>query len=389
MSIRFPYSKQTIDQTDADAVAAAMIGDRISQGQALETFEEALRKKTGARYAVVFSSGTAALHCAWMILKNESPTLNTVISSPITFASTHTMALQSGFNLELIDTLGHHGHMHPHHLEERCSTQRYAGIAAISMGGHPFPTEIKHIAQKHEIPLLSDHAHSLGGLHKNNDRLSSIVQPDEHELSVISFQAVKTITTGEGGALLTQRKDWAAFAYSFRTLGLVKSPEKWKRKGKQPLWYHEMQFPGMNYRMNEMQAALGISQLDKIDRFTKQRERLAQEYERLLGNHPLIKLPPRTTEQPAWHLFVIHAPHRDELMQRLALQGIGTQLHYQPSTNHPWMAAQPISTPFGIRNAESYAQTALSIPLYPELTIEDVGYISTMIIQELEILNSH
>ncbi len=359
-----PYSRQHIDAADIRAVVKVLKSDFLTQGPKIEQFEAILARVVGARYAVVFSSGTAALHAAYAaagIGKGDE-----VITSPLTFAATGNMALALGAEVVFADVNPETGLLDPQEVERKI-TKRTKAVVPVDYAGLPVDlTAYRRIAKRHGLVFIEDSAQGLGATYK---RKPVGAQAD---MTMFSFHPVKSITTGEGGAITTNNKTYYEKMLLFRTHGITKDKTKYKRKDRAP-WYHEMHELGFNYRLTDLQAALGVSQIKKLSQFITARAKLARRYDRLLQNLKHIRTPIMPSDRTsAWHLYVIRIESnkkdaRDFAFNELRKKGIGTQVHYIPMYEHPYYAQ------LGYRKgsyplAEMFSYSALSIPLYPALT---------------------
>lgn len=356
-----PYGKQTLDEDDIQAVIEVLRSDRITTGPKVEEFEKDLAQKAGANYAVVFNSGTAALHAAYFAA-GVGPG-DEVITSPITFAATANAALFLGARPVFADVRRDTLNIDPAEVE-RHLTPRTKVLAPVDFAGHPADLEaIMDIAGRNNLVVLEDAAHALGAAYHGRP-LGSLAH-----LTTFSFHPVKHITTGEGGAVVTDSRDYYEKMLAFRTHGMIREREKLNRW--HGPWYHEMHYLGYNYRLTDIQCALGISQLKKLGLFLKKRQALVDYYNRQLSDLKTIDLPvtlPGCT--PAWHLYVIRLkgenPPRRELYEEMHRAGIGVQVHYLPVYRHPYY--QKSGYPTGsCPAAEDYYRRALSLPLFPAM----------------------
>lgn len=367
-----PYSRQQIEADDIREVVKALKSPFITQGPRIPEFEEAIARYTGARYAVVFSSGTAALHGAYAISGLKKG--NEVITTPLTFAATANMMLAFGAKPVFADVNPHTGNIDPSEVEKKI-TRKTKAIVPVDYAG--FPTDIKalkKIAKKHKLLLIDDAAHALGATY-HGKKVGTFA-----DMTMISFHPVKSITTGEGGAILTNNKDFYKKLVMFRSHGLTKDPKKLKNKT-HAAWHQEVQLLGFNYRLTDIQAALGISQLKKINRFIQARRRAALRYRSLLSDVPNLILPPEETKNmtSAWHLFVVRIVSkkkgaRDRVFASLRKAGIGVQVHYLPVYLHPYYRG--LGYKRGLcPEAEHFTEYALSLPLYPSITEKEQRFV--------------
>lgn len=360
-----PYSRQHIDKDDVQAVTKVLESDYITQGPEIEKFENVLAKYCGAKYAVVFSSGTAALHAAYFAAGIGEG--DEVITSPLTFAATANAALYVGAKPVFADIDPATGNLDPKSTEKQI-TKKTKAIIPVDYSGRPaLMAEFRALAKKHNLVLIEDAAQALGASYKGK---KIGVWAD---MTIFSFHPTKSITTGEGGAILTNDKTYFERLFMFRTHGITKDFTKLFKKGRAE-WYHEMQFLGYNYRMTDIQAALGVSQMKKLSSHIQKRRTLANHYFKLLQHVEGLTLPARDSADntSAWHLFPIRvvASKRDRIFKELRKKGIGVQVHYLPVHFHPYYAK--LGYKEGVcPNAERYSSEEISIPLYPQLTVRE------------------
>jgi UDP-4-amino-4,6-dideoxy-N-acetyl-beta-L-altrosamine transaminase len=356
-----PYSHQCIDDDDVDAVARVLRSDYLTTGPAVPVFEEELQRVTGARHAVAVSSGTAALHAAYAAC-GVGPG-DEVIISPLTFAATANAVLYLGARPVFVDIETATGTIDAGAVEAAI-TPRTRAVVAIDFAGLPADYDaLRAIATRHDIELIADAAHSLGATY-NGRPVGGLA-----DVTILSFHPAKAITTGEGGAVLTDNEAVADFARAFRTHGIVRTPARLRRSDGP--WHQEMQSLGFNYRLTDFQAALGSSQLRKLDRFIARRREIAAAYDRALSKVAGIRLPGRRDgAESAWHLYVLRVDdpsRRRPFFEALRERGLGVQLHYIPVYRHPFY--EDLGYARGLcPRAEDYSARAVSIPLYPALT---------------------
>lgn len=357
-----PYSRQSIDRRDVRAVVKVLTSDYITQGPEIARFERSLATYCGAKYAIVFSSGTAALHAAYFAAGIGRG--NEIVTSPLTFAATANAARYLGAKPVFADIDERTGNLDPRSAEARINIRTKA-IVPVDYAGRPAPlTAFRAIARKHGLVLIEDGAQALGALYKRK-RIGGWA-----DMTIFSFHPVKSITTGEGGAILTNNKTYFEKLMMFRTHGMTKDATKLLKTGR-AAWYHEMHFLGYNYRMTDIQATLGTSQMKKLSVHIAKRRALAKRYQKLLTGTDHLTLPPAddATYSSAWHLFPIRVPSRmrDRIFTALRKSGVGVQVHHLPVYLHPYYAKlgyKKGSCP----HAEYFASEVISIPLYPTLT---------------------
>ena len=360
-----PYGRQTIETDDVQAVTRALTADFITTGPEVAAFEADLSHATGAPYAAVLNSGTSAIHAAYAALGVGAG--DEIITSPITFAATGNAALYLGARPIFVDVEPTTALIDPRYVEEAI-TPRTKAIVAIDYAGQPADyAALRAVAQRHGIALVADAAHSLGAS-DGGHRVGTLA-----DATILSFHPVKAITTGEGGAVLTDSAGLHSAVQSFRSHGMVHDRSRLSRD--EGPWYMEMQSLGFNYRMTDVQCALGRSQLRKLPSFLSRRQAIAAAYDDGLATVPGIELPGRRDGAlSAWHLYVVRVTDpskRRRFFEALRARGIGVQVHYLPVYRHPFYEG------LGYRkglcpNAEAFYERAVSLPIFPTLDEADV-----------------
>lgn len=360
-----PYSTQNISKDDVKAVMRALTSGWLTQGPAIESFEKALAKKVGARYAVAFNSGTAALHAAYFAAGLKKG--DEVLLPALTFAATANAALYLDASPVFVDSNLLTGNIGSNEIERKI-TKRTKILVLVDYAGRPADlTVCRKIARKHNLVLIEDGAQSLGAFYKQK------AVGTQADMTMFSFHPVKSITTGEGGIICTNSLQYLKALKLFRSHGISKDPSTFTHTHHAE-WYQEMQALGFNYRMTDIQAALGESQLSRLDSFIEKRKKAADRYHALLKDIPGILLPPEDTKdiQSAWHLYPIRldtnlAPKRDHIFSLLRRAGIGVQVHYLPVYHHVYY--EKLGFKKGLcPNTELFAATEISLPLFPDIT---------------------
>lgn len=358
-----PYGRQWISEEDIAAVADVLRSDFVTTGPAVPRFEQALAETTGARHAVAVNSGTSALH-AMYAAAGIGPG-DEIVTSPLTFAATANAALYLGAGVRFVDVQEDTGNIDPS-LVEAAITPRTKAIVAVDYAGHPADyDELRDIADRHGLLMLADAAHSLGAAYHG-----APVGTLAHA-SALSFHPVKPITTAEGGAVVTDDADLAERAARFRTHGITSDPAL-VAPG-EGAWYYEQLDLGYNYRLTDVQAALGLSQLGRLPAFIAKRREIAAFYLQALADLDELRLPGvHAGAEPGWHLFVIRvrdAAQRRPLFDRLRESGLGVQVHYIPVYWHPYY--QRLGYARGLCPvAEEFYGAAMSLPIFPRLPDE-------------------
>lgn len=373
-----PYSRQLVEDDDIAAVVEVLRSDYLTQGPRIMEFEDKLAHYCGAKYAVVVANGTAALHTAYYAAGLQTD--DEIISSSITFPATTNAALWQGAKPVFVDVEENTGNIDANLIEEKITAKTKA-IVPIDYTGRPANLDkIIAIAKKHNLIVVEDACQALGASYSGK-KIGSI-----SDLTVFSFHPVKSITTGEGGAILTNNEEYYKKMKRFVTHGVIKKDFINESPGE---WYFEMQILGMNYRLTDLQCALGISQLKKVDRFVERRQEIVNKYHQAFADNKNIDLPPLDTvdAKSAWHLYVIKlngdlVDKRSEVFKRLKNFGIDVNVHHIPVYYHPYY--EQLGYRRGIcPKAEKYYEMIVSLPIYPGLTEEQQDFVIKSIIKVL------
>lgn len=373
MKKKYGYGKQWIFDEDIYEVVKTLKSDFLTQGPKVEEFEKKIADYIGTKYAVVFSNGTAALHGAYFAGGLEKK--DEIITTPITFLATSNAAMYLGGIPKFVDIDIDTYNIDVDKIEKEI-TKKTKMIVPVSYGGYPVDIlKIKDIAKKYNLIVIEDAAHALGAI-RNGVKVGK-----EADMTMFSFHPIKHITTGEGGVIVTDNKEYFEKLKIFRNHGIVKDKKKLMDIGED--WYYEMQYLGYNYRMTDFQAALGISQLKKIDNFIKRRREIADIYREGFKNINNIKIPPDSNiNKNAYHLYPILVEKRDELYRELKETGINCQINYIPLYRQPYYKDRFVYNIGKFENSELFYSKELSIPMYPKLKDEDIKYIIEIIIEK-------
>lgn len=366
-----PYSRQQIDEDDIGAVVSVLRSDYITQGPAIAKFEQVIAAYCGTRHAVAVSSCTAGLHLACLAL-GVGPG-DTVWTSPISFVASANCARYCGAGVGFVDIDPDTGNLSLQALEVKLAWAAAANalpkaLVVVHFAGRVCDMgTIAALCRRHNVRIIEDAAHALGAIYQGRP----VGACSFSDVVVFSFHPVKSVTTGEGGALTTNDPALAETLVMLRTHGITRKPELLEAKDP-PGWHYEMQQLGYHYRMTDIQAALGISQMHKLDRFVAQRRLLAERYHTMLQGLPLL-LPPADPES-AWHLYAVRLTEEARIGRRalydgLRRAGIGVNVHYIPIHLQPYYRRLGFK-PGDFPQAERFYERALSIPLYPGLTEE-------------------
>lgn len=364
-----PYGRQSIDEEDIAAVVGALRSDFLTTGPTVGKFEDAVAAVTGGAHVVAVNSGTSALHAAYAAV-GLGPG-DEVIVPALTFAATANAAMYVGARPVFADVDQATGTLAVGSVEQLLSPRTRA-IVAVDYAGHPADYDaLRRIAERAGAHLVADAAHSLGAI-DGDRRVGQLA-----DISTLSFHPVKHVTTGEGGALVTSDAANASRARDFRSHGIVRAPERLQRD--EGPWHAEMQGLGFNYRLTDIQCALGMSQLAKLPTFLSRRREIAARYlEAFADLQQLIQPSVRRGVVPAWHLYVLRvatdAGRRRPFFDALSQAGLGVQVHYLPVYRHPYYRKHgyaDVECPV----AEDFYSRAVSIPIYPGMSDDDVSYV--------------
>ncbi len=384
-NLRFlPYSRQTIDKKDILAVNKVLKEDFITQGPNINEFEKNFASYVGSKYAVACATGTAALHIACQSLNLRKN--GNLLTSPITFVASANCAQFVGAKTNFADIDLDSYCMSPSSLEKILKKKKIDVVVVVHMSGHSANMQkINHLKKKYKFKIVEDACHALGGRYKNK-KVGSCFYSD---ISTFSFHPVKPITTGEGGMITTNDKKIYNNLLKFRTHGIHKNKENFVNKkmafdktGKVNQWYYEMSDLGYNYRITDMQAALGNSQLKKIDKFTKYRQKIAQAYDAGFSKNKFIKTPKiHKNIEHAYHLYTLLIDFkrikktRNEIMKKLKEINIGTQVLYIPVHFQPYYSKKYNFRKGAFPNSETYYESCLSIPIFPGIKKDEIKFI--------------
>ena len=366
-SFMIPYGKQSIDDSDLQAVAEALKSDFLTTGPLVARFENEIENVTGAP-SVVVSSGTAALHAAYAAIGVQQG--DEVITPPITFVATQATAALLGAKIVFVDVLPDTYNINPALVEEAI-TPRTKAIVAVDYAGHPADLkELKEIAVRNGIYLIEDAAHSINSKYRGTP-VGSIA-----DLTTFSFFPTKNVTSGEGGAISSNNLELLDRARKFSRQGLVRESDKFEIKG-EGAWHQEVHEFGLNYRLPDVLCALGISQIKRIDKFKLRRCEIHKLYREGLEDIADLQLPTeRAYVESNWHLFPLLTPpdRRREVFDKLRTQGIGVQVNYIPAYRHPASRSYKIErTQFPV--SEDFYSREISLPLFADLTDTEVHFI--------------
>ena len=375
MSSYIPYGRQDIDQADIQVVLEVLQSDWLTQGPAINRFEQAVADYCGVKYAVAVSNATAALHIACLAV--DLGDRDWLWTTPNTFVASANCGLYCGAKVDFVDINPHTYNLSIDELERKLANASKQGslpkvLIPVHFAGQSCEMDkIRALSQQYGFKVIEDASHAIGGKYQDK-RIGCCEFSD---LAVFSFHPVKIITTGEGGMVLTNRKDLYEKLIRLRSHGITRDSSLMQGES-HGAWYYQQLELGFNYRMTDIQAALGASQMQRLEEFVSRRRFLAQRYNQLLQNLPLTLPHQHPDSESSWHLYVIrlhldkiHKTHR-QVFEELRQAGIGVNLHYIPVHTQPYY--QNIGFKWGdFPKSETYYAEAISIPLYYGLSKED------------------
>lgn len=366
-----PYGHQSIGEDDIQSVVDVLRSDWLTTGPKVAEFEEAFAARVGAKYAVSFSSGTAALHGAAFAAGLKPG--DEAITTPMTFAATANCVLYQGATPIFADVSSDTLNLDPEKVAAKI-TPRTRALLPVDYAGHPADLAgLQELARRHHLIVIEDASHALGAEYRNR-RVGSIA-----DMTVFSFHPVKHLATGEGGMVTTDRADFAETLRRFRNHGISSDARQRQTEGQ---WHYEMVLLGFNYRLTDIASALGLSQLKKLDENLRRRREIAAGYADAFQDLGSITLPAvRSGSRPAWHLYPIRlkleklSVDRSHVFRALRAENIGVNVHYIPVHLHPYYRER-----FGTRNgeypvAEKAYESLISLPMFHSMTDQDVGHV--------------
>ncbi len=375
MSEFIPYGRQSISDDDIAAVVDVLKSDFLTQGPAVPQFEDAIRKRVKAKHAIAANSATSALHIACAALELGPGDL--LWTSPVTFVASANCALYMGADVDFVDIDPVTYNMSPAALEAKLTDAAACGrlpkvIVPVHLSGEPCDMEtIGGLAKKYGVRVIEDASHAIGGAY-HGQPVGSCAHSD---ITVFSFHPVKIITSAEGGMAMTNDADLASRMQMLRSHGITRDPAK-MTKASDGAWYYQQTSLGWNYRMTDIQAALGASQIDRLTNFLKRRHEIADRYDQMLASLPVTTPRRDPNAYSALHLYIIRVPKKagvaahQQVFDKMRAAGIGVNLHYIPVHLQPYYAELGFR-PGMYPAAEAYYEEAISIPMYPDLSSQD------------------
>ena len=367
-----PYGRQSINEADIQAVVDVLRSDYVTTGPKIGEFEKKVADYTGAKYAVAIANGTAALHAACHaagITEGDE-----VITTPITFAASANCVWYCGGKPVFADIRKDTYNIDPEDIKRKITSKTKAVIAVHYTGQPCEMDEIHRIAEEYQLMVIEDAAHAIGADYKGR-RIGSI-----SDMTAFSFHPVKHITTGEGGMITTNNEKLYKKLLLFRAHGITREEEMMTEN--QGAWYYQQLDLGYNYRITDIQCALGLSQMDRLDEFVAKRRALVERYNRAFSSVSGIIIPEQAKGcHNSWHLYVVQIEKEDrkEVFDRLREAGIGVNVHYIPVYQHPYYQRNGYDRVY-CPNAEEFYRRAVSLPLYPDLTFEQQDYVIQQLI---------
>ena len=364
-----PYGKQSICQDDINAVVSVLQSDYLTQGSVVEQSERALCSYTGAKYALVFNSGTSALHTAYLSigLKNDDE----VITSPISFVATSNMIIQANAKPIFVD-VKLDGNIDEKQIEKAITSKTKAIVPVHFSGNICNMDSIIKLAKKYNLFVIEDSAHALGS------HIGKKYAGTFGDIGIFSFHAIKPITTGEGGALITDNKELYERAKKTRSHGITKKE----------FWNFDMIDMGFNYRLSDINCALGLSQLSKINDFIQKRQSIAQQYNKAFQNNSCF-YPPAVKKEihSSYHLYTINLKpelyyQKEDIFNALQKKGLGVQVHYKPIYKNSFYEKR-YGSQFLVASEEFY-KGAISLPCHQNMNNDDIQYVINTLLEVLE-----
>ncbi len=362
-----PYGKQTIDQDDIQAVVDVLQSDFLTTGPKIAEFEQTVADYVGAKYAVAISNGTSALHAA-CFAAGIGPG-DEVITTPLTFAASANCVLYCGGTPVFADVDPKTYNIDPEDIRRKI-TDRTKAIIAVHLAGQPCDMDAIHsIAREHGLIVIEDGAHALGSVYKGK-KVGSL-----SDMTTFSFHPVKPITTGEGGMIVTDNEEFYKKMALFRSHGITRDDSMMTRNDGP--WFYQQFDLGYNYRITDIQCALGCSQMKKLDRFLARRKEIVARYNEAFADCDNIITPYQLSDtESGWHLYIVQVKNCDrrQVFEAMREKGIGVNVHYIPVYMHPYYQEHGYEN-VHCANAEEIYSHIISLPLYPGLTSEQQDYV--------------
>ena len=375
-----PYGRHTLDQDDIDAVVEVLKSSHLTQGPKITEFEEAISTHCQVPYAIATNSATSALHIACLALGVGRG--DWVWTSAISFVASANCALYCGAMVNFIDVSPDTGNLCLDNLRQRLEEAKKSGklpkvVIPVHYSGLPCcMKELRGLAEEYGFSTVEDASHALGAQYRGHP----IGECSYSDITIFSFHPVKMITSAEGGMALTRSKELAKTMRMLASHGVTKNDSDFLRTPDGG-WYYEQQMLGFNYRMSDVHAALGLSQLNKLDDFLKCRKDLACRYDKNFASTIVTLTQEDKIKESSYHLYWVKVPaeKRKGLYDYLRQEGVLAQIHYIPIPLQPYFIQLPYSL-FEVPQAESFYSQVISLPIYPELTESDVDRICQIVL---------
>ena len=371
MNRMIPYAKQDISDEDIDSVIEVLKSDFLTQGNKVPLFEDIISERVGAKYALAANSATSCLYLSCLSLGLSKEDI--LWTSPITYVASANCALYCGAEVDFVDIDPLTWNISVEILEEKLKTARKIKkvpkiLVLVHLAGNPCDLQkVFDLSKEYGFSIIEDASHALGSKY-SGEHIGSSVYSD---ISVFSFHPVKNITTGEGGMILTNNQKLSEKIHLYRSHGITRDTKKMINK-EEGLWYYEQLLLGFNFRMSDIHAALGISQMNSLDKFISKRNELSQIYTEELKGLPLTIQRVRKEDLSAWHIFVIRLKLSELKLSRLEIynslrnKGIGVNVHYIPVHLHPFYKNLGFNKG-DFPNSENYYDGAITIPMFTKL----------------------
>lgn len=375
-----PYGRQEITQSDIDAIVDVLRSDFLTQGPMVPAFEKEVARICGASHAVAVNSATSALHIACLAL-GLGPD-DWLWTSPITFLASANCALYCGARVDFVDIDPRTYNLSPGALEEKLVRAEREGclpkiVVAVHLAGQPCDMRaIRQLSKRYGFKLIEDASHAIGGKYRG-ENVGACTYSD---ITIFSFHPVKIVTTAEGGMALTNDGKLATRMGLLRSHGMTRDPALMTRKPDGP-WYYEQVDLGFNYRLTDVQAALGTSQLRRLTRYVARRQEIARTYDELLCDLPVTTPFVAPEAESAFHLYVVRIQPKESkrshrgLFEFMRQRGVGVNLHYMPVYRQPFYARMGFA-PAAYAESEKYYGEAMSLPMFPLLNHEQLAYVA-------------
>ena len=373
-----PYGRQNITESDINSVIKILKSDFLTQGPNIDLFEKCISNKVGSKFSIAVNSATSALHLACLAIGLKEK--DWLWTSPITFVASANCGRYCGANIDFVDIDPQSGLICIKALKRKLEIAKINKtlpkvLIPVHLSGCSCNMkEIYNLAKEYKFRIIEDASHAIGGKYINK----TVGSCEYSDICVFSFHPVKIITTGEGGVATTNNQDLYEQIKNLRSHGIIKDKDKFIESNKAP-WIYEQQSLGYNYRMTDFQSALGISQLSRLDFIVKKRNKILSNYKNLFSDLEIdfLKIPENITSSVHLAIILIRNKSKtshENIFKSLRKAGIGVQLHYSPVHLQPYYKIMGFK--YGdFPNAEKYAESAITIPLFPELKEDEMDYI--------------